>query len=772
MTRLHIQVAAILVSSFFSPLYAQQPEPTPSQIQDLESTNLETARQWAQDNAVPQLLYLNDASVVGIVGFQNAHPVFFTTHNQRAASITNTSRLYDESGLGFNLDGSNLTIGIWDASIVYDSHQEHKVRIIPRETGGTSNHATHVAGTLVASGITPESRGMAPKARLHSYNWNFHLSEMIVEAENNMLVSNHSYGRIAGWHKFNLTQDSSRWQWFGDPDISAAEDYTFGYYDQEASNFDHITYTNPYYLPVVSAGNERDDHGPTTGLYLALDLNNRWREYDISTHPLSPDGGSSGYDTITSMALSKNALTVGSVYTDTSDNSLNLSVFSSSGPTDDGRVKPDLVGVGERLFSTVATGISDYAIYSGTSMATPNVAGSLLLLQQLSSQLFGKYMRAATLKGLVIHTASDLGNSGPDYKYGWGLLDAEKAALHLEHAFRSPTSIQEEELPRDSLFTLELVHRAEGDIRVTLAWTDPRFTPLKADDPSILNDRTPVLIHDLNIRLTHTETNRSYFPFVLDPANPSEIAYSGVNRVDPVEQIYVQNAPPGAYTLEINAHNGPGSAERQAFSLIVSGLEEAVSLVELAVANVTSAPGEVFIEWSTISQNSTGNFIVERAPVFASQSRSTEQSFFQQIAVVESEGISTELKTYAFKDPLLIAGSYKYRILFQPQGSSTKVLLDELDVVLPAPEAFEIFSFFPNPASHQATLVLDIPEETTIRMQVYNSLGQLLLSFQDSKRLPGRHFLTLDLSSLGQGTYIARIETASNVRTKPFIVIK
>ena len=245
-----------------------------------------------------------------------------------------------------------------------------------------ANHATHVAGTLISTGILNEAKGMAPRARLHSYNWNFHSSEMLTEAERGLLISNHSYGRIAGWHKFNLTADSSRWQWFGDPNISTDEDYVFGYYDDEASTFDHITYTNPNYLPVISAGNERDDYGPSSGIYLALDFQNRWKEYDVAKRPLSADGGLSGFDTITSMALAKNVLTVGSVYPDSSSESIGLSVFSSAGPTDDGRIKPDLVGVGEQLFSTIASGATDYASYSGTSMATPNIAGSLVLLQQ------------------------------------------------------------------------------------------------------------------------------------------------------------------------------------------------------------------------------------------------------------------------------------------------------------------------------------------------------------------------------------------------------
>lgn len=306
MTRLPFQVAALLCFFYALPLKAQQLTITPAQIFEQEKTNLEAAKKWAAESATPEYILLNDESIVAVVGIQRGHPVFFTTHNQQASDITGTSQLRPGGSLNLNLTGRNMEIGVWDASLVYENHQEHNSRVIRKETGGAANHATHVAGTLIAAGIQNEARGMAPTARLHSYNWNFHSSEMIVEAEQGLLVSNHSYGRIAGWHKFNLTADSSRWQWFGDPNISTDEDYIFGFYDDEASTFDHITYTNPHYLPVVSAGNERDDYGPSSGVYLALDLQNRWREYDSETRPLPSDGHAEGFDTITSMALAKN----------------------------------------------------------------------------------------------------------------------------------------------------------------------------------------------------------------------------------------------------------------------------------------------------------------------------------------------------------------------------------------------------------------------------------------------------------------------------------
>ncbi len=113
--------------------------------------------------------------------------------------------------------------------------------------------------------------------------------------------------------------------------------------------------------------------------------------------------------------------------------SVQMSGFSSWGPTDDGRIKPDLVAAGVNLFSLSAANDSSYTTLSGTSMASPNVTGSLLLLQELYKNLHsGNFMRSSTLKALAIHTAKETGiYPGPDYSYGWGLLDDQAAAKLL-----------------------------------------------------------------------------------------------------------------------------------------------------------------------------------------------------------------------------------------------------------------------------------------------------------------------------------------------------
>ena len=99
--------------------------------------------------------------------------------------------------------------------------------------------------------------------------------------------------------------------------------------------------------------------------------------------------------------------------------------FSSEGPTDDFRIKPDIAGNGVSVYSTYDNSNTAYNSISGTSMASPNIAGSLVLLQQHYNNLNNSFMKAATLKGLALHTADDAGFSGPDAIFGWGLMDSK-----------------------------------------------------------------------------------------------------------------------------------------------------------------------------------------------------------------------------------------------------------------------------------------------------------------------------------------------------------
>ena len=131
----------------------------------------------------------------------------------------------------------------------------------------------------------------------------------------------------------------------------------------------------------------------------------------------NPDGGPNGYDCLTPKSVAKNILTIGAV-----DDLGSMTSFSGFGPTDDGRIKPDLVANGTTIYSSIGTASTDYGTYNGTSMAAASVTGSLALLYQLQQMLQpGVKLHSSTMKGLLIHTTTEAGQDpGPDYRSAGG----------------------------------------------------------------------------------------------------------------------------------------------------------------------------------------------------------------------------------------------------------------------------------------------------------------------------------------------------------------
>ena len=712
-----------------------------------------------------------DGTTIEVVDVANGMPVYFTTQNYTAGRITGAAFLHAEPERSFGLTGIGLRMGIWDAGPVFIEHRELRHRVLQQDRGEASNHATHVAGTMIGAGIDPDALGMAPGAQLRSYNWNFHVSEMQVEARDGLLISNHSYGKISGWHYLPIYPDSSVWHWFGDPTISETEDYTFGYYDRNASLFDDATYRYPYYLPVIAAGNEADDRGPATGTYMALTREGRWQPYDFETRPIPPDGAAGGFDTITSFALAKNPITVGSIGLDENANPV-ISPFSSRGPADDGRIKPDLVGPGEGLYSSIATGEADYARYSGTSMATPAVAGSLLLLQQLARRQQQRPMRAATLKALALHTARDLGNPGPDYVYGWGLIDAHAAARLLEHSFSIPSLIQELELADGDTLELALVAREAGPVRITLSWTDPPGPVLDAGEDFVLNNPSPSLVNDLDLRLVDPLTGRAYPPYTLDVTNPADPAGTGDNRTDPVEQIYVASATPGLYTLRIS-HKGRLFEQRpQPFSLILSGFEEADAPLVADTLRAEADVGRVSLTWSTLFEAHRGEFQIERAALHGAAVSGALSLPYIALVTIPSQGISSDRQRYTFVDEVRLQGTYRYRVLFRDHETGDRILVAELDVNVPPPESLKIVSIYPNPMTDRSRLILDLPAPTDVRLTVHDVLGRTITEFTEPAVPAGRHTFWLDASDWAAGLYFARIRAGGRQITRRLIVVR
>lgn len=290
------------------------------------------------------------------------------------------------------------------------------------------------------------------------------------------------------------------------------------------------------------------------------DPNDQAYEWKESTLPRSKNCGTNGFDCINQGALGKNIITIGAAQKIPggyqNEGSVKMASFSSYGPSDDGRIKPDFSGIGVNVNSSVSTADDAYGTMSGTSMASPNVTGSLLLIQQHYSNLnSGRYLKAATLKALAIATANEAGASaGPDYGTGWGLLNSYAAAVAISTKDQY-TKIQEETLQNKTPKTYKVTASGTEPLKVTIAWTDP--VPSEAMMPSAdHNDRRATLVNDLDLVVTAPDGTTKFYPWKLDPANPNSAATTGDNVVDNVEQVVIKNpVVGGVYTISVNHKN-------------------------------------------------------------------------------------------------------------------------------------------------------------------------------------------------------------------------
>lgn len=524
------------------------------------------ALQLAAINGWPLTLVTTNGSFAELQGVdENDNPLYYVTSNVDAARSTRTNHLNSGGSLGLNLNGDNLTAYVWDGGVARASHQEYD------GAGGTNRfsvgdgttslnyHAAHVTGTIMASGVQASAKGMAPYCNVIGNDWNSDLSEATSAAANGMLVSNHSYG-------YGIRNSAGQVQ---------LPQYYFGGYIGVSRSWDQIMYNAPYYLMVVAAGNDGNDNTANT----------------------SPLGGNSLYDKLNGHATSKNNLVIANAQdanVDAAGNLISVSISSSSseGPTDDLRIKPDLTGNGSGVYSTYESSNSAYGTISGTSMASPNVTGSLLLLQEHYNNTNGNYMRAATLKGLALHTADDAGSTGPDAVFGWGLMNSKRAAEAIS-TNGTASMVQELTLSSGQTYTITVNSDGINDLLASISWTDLPGTA----NTGTVNPSTRYIVNDLDIRVSKSGT--TYTPWKLTgPASNTK----GDNNVDPFERVDVANAS-GTYTITVT-HKGSLSGGSQNYSLIITGIAQAVACNAtvpsgLSASAVTASSAS--LSWNAVS---------------------------------------------------------------------------------------------------------------------------------------------------------------------------
>lgn len=634
----HLIVASLLLVSASAQAQNQAKlQALHNQFSVEEPQDITAAVEMLEDAAIaPQ--GVDYTAIQGLIlgGLDGNTPFFIESHNLVAANTISTDELRVNGLLRLGLTGAGTRFGMWEVSDPLMTHPEFTngastVRVIdadgpkpPAFVGENTTqdrwHATHVAGTLVARGANAAAVGMSPQATLEAYDIFEQFADITgifsnADANDDIQISNHSYGRVGGWWTIGSSGGTLYPVWAGDVNVSTLEDYRFGFYDTNANRIDEIAYLQQTYLPVWSAGNDRLQTNPIVGpnsIYIGFAGAN-----PVLVQGAYPpaDGVPAGFDSITSYGVAKNVLTVAAAndivggWTESLD--VSFASFSGAGPTDDGRINPDVTANGIQVLSaddpstSLSNNSADYFSYNGTSMAAPNVTGSLNLLLQYDRQLNGSSHTpwASTTKALVIHTADEAGASpGPDYRGGWGLMNSARAASVLKankDAVDSPY-IREEQVDNGSTYTRAVTALGNVTIKVTVVWTDPQgiVGAAAVDSPALK------LVNDLDLRVSGP--GGTTLPWVLDSANPANAATRGDNSRDNVEQVAVDAPTAGAtYTITVAPSAGEtlvdetGAVAPQRFSILISGIDADYDGAIPAYLTATGAT-TYELEWSPL----------------------------------------------------------------------------------------------------------------------------------------------------------------------------
>ncbi|RKS97665.1 S8 family peptidase [Chryseobacterium defluvii] len=554
-------------------------------------------------------------------------PFFFTTEDTRQGLNANADALNTAGnivGLSGAFNGENIKYTVFDGGRVYAPHTAFanatgRITNLEATTQSYSDHATGVAGFIGArsvavsgGGLNGNIKGIAINSTIDSYRFATttlpgqsspsDVFDKILLANPN--ISNHSYGSNGGWlwgPSYGLPQ--SAWYWNGSYSggtSGTAYDLQGAYLDNDA-NYDDIVYQNPSNIIVKSAGNYFGD-GPT-GSAVTTAYYSTGSGYTLfpAGATLPPNNCSNGADCITNGSLAKNIIVVAATdvittnnfkYTTSSD--VVHSSYSSAGPRDDGGIKPDIATTGTDVFypASSTTGSETYGYGSGTSFSAPVITGIIGLWTQINKQLFaGSLLNAASAKTLLVHSAQEAGNVGPDPLFGWGYADAKKGAEILVGKSNGTVIFNNETLT-SGVANKKLVKASGSEpLKVTISWIDPALTNLPTTYQAAHNNRTSRLINDMDLRIIDTTSNLIYYPWKLNAASPNTPATKADNTVDNVEQVVIDAPVAGRnYRIEITNKgtlvDNVGSNNPQNYSIIVTGhSEQVLGTKESEIAN-------------------------------------------------------------------------------------------------------------------------------------------------------------------------------------------
>ena len=461
-----------------------------------------------------------------------------TPENKTAITLHRSNIINVNYTNGKKYNGEGINIMMQDDGLV-GPHIDRQGRLDQSNCSGCSSsasndHGDHVSGTIMGAGnLDPKAKGMADGAFLYVYG-----------------SSNNNYNDVP-----NLYQNNDV--------VITSKSYSNGCnagYTSLAQDLDEQINSYPSLIHVFSAGNDgASDCGYGAG--------SGWGNVT--------GGHKQGKNVIATANLSQTSI---------------LASSSSRGPAADGRIKPDIGAKGTNVYSTEHD--NTYGSKTGTSMSCPGISGVMAQLYHAYKDLNqNQNPNSALMKCVLLNSANDIGNPGPDFKNGWGEVNAFQALEILEDNNYFSNSISQ------GLVNTHDINVPSGvkEMNVMIYWHDKEASA----------NASTALVNDLNMTLSDPNSN-VFYPWLLDPTPNANIlnqnAITGIDDLNNMEQITLLNPSPGTYTLSIDGFSIPFGP--QEYWISYQFITDEITLT-YPVGGEGLVPGEMeLIRWEASNGNS------------------------------------------------------------------------------------------------------------------------------------------------------------------------
>lgn len=302
-------------------------------------------------------------------------------------------------------------------------------------------------------------------------------------------------------------------------------------------------------------------------------------------------GAGSGWGNITGgYKAAKNVIACGNLnYLGVLENS------SSRGPADDGRIKPDICSNGINQMSTDPN--NGYSPGGGTSAAAPGIAGIVAQLYHAYRDLNGNSNPETSLiKACMLNSAEDLGTPGPDFEYGWGRVNALRAVKTLEEVNYIDSSIVQN---ATHSYTLNMPPGVK-QVKIMMYWLDYEGA----------SNASKALVNNLNLQVKNPSLV-IFNPWILNHApNPNTLddpAVRGVDSINNVEQVTIDNPGSGSFTITVNGYQVPQGPQKYhiVYEFITDDIE-----ITYPIGGEGLAPGDnTVIHWD--AYGTIGDFSID-----------------------------------------------------------------------------------------------------------------------------------------------------------------